>query len=190
MPLYEQHLMQPYWMRLLTAQHAVYLKYNGCIDTDGFQHLAAKALAVLHQDPAYRLIIDLRNNPGGDSRPFQALVNGIKADPAINTRGRIFGLINGLTDSSATLDAGSLSQATRAIMIGQTAEDPIDEYGDNGYHLTLPNSRIQVQYTTAVVNSSSTRFGIPAISVAPTIRQILAGEDPVLQAALEYGRHH
>jgi hypothetical protein len=187
--LYEQNLMQPYWMRVLTAQHAVYLKYNGCVDTNGFQHLAAMALAVLRRDPAYRLIVDLRNNPGGDSQPFQALVNGINTDPAINTRGRIFGLINDLTDSSATLDAGSLSQATHAIMIGQTVEDPIDEYGDNGYQLKLPYSGIQVQYTTAVVNASKTGFGIPDIYVAPTIRQILAGQDPALEAALNYGRH-
>jgi hypothetical protein len=73
-------------------------------------------------------------------------------------------------------------------MIGQPAEDPIDEYGNGGYFLTLPYFRIQVQYTTAVVNGRKTRLGVPDIYVAPTIRQILAGQDPVLRAALNYGR--
>jgi hypothetical protein len=154
---------------------------------NGFPRLAAKALALLRKHPGYRLIVDLRNNPGGDGQPFQALVNGISEDPAVNRRGRIFGLVNGLTDSSATLDAGSLGLGTRTIMIGQPAEDPIDEYGNGGYFLTLPYFRIQVQYTTAVVNGRKTRLGVPDIYVAPTIRQILAGQDPVLRAALNYG---
>jgi hypothetical protein len=186
LPLYQQNLMLPYWMQVLAAQHAVYLRYSECLDSGGFQHLAGQALAVLRQHPDYRLIVDLRDNFGGDSGPFQTLIAGIIADPAINQRGRIFGLVNQLTDSSARVDAGDLSQQTNAIMIGQQAADPIDEYGNDDGILKLPYWGISVQYTTAVVNSSKIEVGVPDIAVAPTIQQVLAGQDPVLQAALDY----
>jgi hypothetical protein len=187
-PLYERHAARPYWMRILRARRVVYLKYNQCLPSHGFQRLAVRALAQLRRHPRYRLIVDLRENGGGDSEPFLTLINGIRHDPAINRPGRIFGLIDWLTDSSATLDAQVLGQESHALLIGQQVEDPIDEYGNNGHSFELPNYGITVQYTTKVVNPTKTRFGIPDIRVAPTLHDLLTGIDPVLTAALAYGR--
>ena len=150
--------------------------------------LAARALAIMRAHPGYRLIVDLRDNGGGDTSPFQSLISGLRTDSALDVTGRIFGLINGNTDSSATLDAGSLSTQVHGLLIGQQAADPIDEYGDDDNVLRLPYGGVQVDYTTAVVNSPDNKVGIPAIKVAPTLRQVLAGTDPVLAAAVSFGR--
>jgi hypothetical protein len=187
LPLYLRDMAQPYWMQILPGQQAIYLKYNDCLNDSGFQQLAAQALAELRTHPGYRLIVDLRDNPGGDTAPFQALISGIAADPAINRTGRILGLINGFTDSSAHLDAYELGQKTRAVLIGQPTEDPIDEYGDE-QDFQLPNSHIFVQYTTGLIDTAGIPWATPNITVTPTLRQTLIGLDPVLQAALSYGR--
>jgi hypothetical protein len=184
--LYERHSSSPYWMLILPADHAVYLKYNQCINGDGFQRLAVRALAVLRRYRSYRLIVDFRGNGGGTTAPFQVLVSGILADPAINKSGRLFGLIDPGTDSSATYDAFELSRETRAILIGQQVEDPIDEYGNDNYVLKLPYSELTLQYTKKVINPTGRPFGTPNVTVAPTLRQVLDGTDPVLQAALTY----
>jgi hypothetical protein len=183
-PLYERHNAWPYWMVILRARHAVYLKYNQCLDNDGFQRLAARALKVLRRHPGYRLIVDLRGNGGGDTTPFQELVSRIRADPAINVRGRIFGLIDSSTDSSAGLDASKLGQETRAILMGQQIEDPIDEFGNDNLSFPLPYSRLIIQYTTKIVNPAKKHHGAPDIVVAPTLHQVMNGTDPVLQRAL------
>jgi hypothetical protein len=81
-PLYLRDKDKPYWLRILSRQRAVYLKYNECLGGNGFQQLAAQALAVLRQHPSYRLIVDLRDNSGGDTEPFTSLIDGIMADPA------------------------------------------------------------------------------------------------------------
>jgi hypothetical protein len=185
-PLYLQHRNEPYWMKVLVRQRAVYLKYNQCLSTGGFASLAARAFAVLQQHPGYRLIVDLRDNPGGDSQPFEALIADIDGDPAVNVRGRIFGLINGFTDSSASVDAHYLQSQTNALLIGQQVADPIDEFGNDNHVLRLPYYGTVVQYTTAVVNPGRQRYGIPDIVVAPTVRDWLTGTDPVLHAALDY----
>jgi hypothetical protein len=184
--LYQQDSSAPYWLKVLPVQHAVYLKYNQCLDDDGFQRLSAEAVGVLRVHPGYRLIVDLRDNPGGDSDPFLALIADIRAAAAVNRHGRVIGLVNGLTDSSATVDAYNLSQQTNAVLMGQQVADPIDEYGNNDGELRLPYHGLLVQYTTLVVNPQLTRYGSPNIVVAPTLDDLLTGTDPVLAAALSY----
>jgi hypothetical protein len=185
-PLYLQHRNLPYWLQVLPAQHAVFLKYNQCRSDDGFQRLAAQALAVLRAHPGDRLIVDLRDNFGGNSSPFHALIAGIQADPAINRPGRVIGLVNDFTDSAAKVDVGDLAGQTRAVLIGTGPADPIDEYGDDDNSFGLPASGLAVQYTTKLLNPSRSPSGIPSIKIAPTLHQVLAGDDPVLAGALSY----
>lgn len=189
LPMFQTRLERPYWLRVLAARHAVYLKYNACLSTNGFQQLAARAGRLLRRHPGFRLIVDLRDNPGGDSTPFEALIHAIRAAPGVNRRGRILGLVNQLSASSATLDAYHLVTQTTAVLVGQPSPDPLDEYGNSGHELRLPRSGLVIKYTTKTFDPRQIRMGIPDIYVAPTIRQILAGQDPALETALDYGRH-
>ena len=184
--LAQTNATSPYWMRVFPARRAVYLKYNRCLPDSGFQRLARQSLAILRQHARYRLIVDLRGNGGGSDTPFRTLIRGIRADPAINRTGRLFGLIDGETDSSATLDANSLGARTNALLIGQEVEDPVDTYGNNTGLLTLPHSHLPVIYTTNVANPSGNRLATPDIVIVPTVSQVLAGTDPVLDRALSY----
>jgi hypothetical protein len=65
-------------------------------------------------------------------------------------------------------------------------EDPIDRYGNDNGLLTLPHSHLEVTYTTKVVNPAGTRLATPDIVITPTVSQVLAGTDPVLDRALGY----
>jgi C-terminal processing protease CtpA/Prc len=136
--------------------------------------------------PAYRLIVDLRDNLGGDDQPFGALVSGIWSDPAVNRPGRIFGLINDFTASAAAVDSYNLGYATNALLIGQQVATPITEFG-NAHLLRLPHYGVLIDVTTADVNPTHTRYGIPDIVVAPTLQDWLTGHDPALAEALGYG---
>ena len=186
LPLYLHDAAEPYWLDVLASQHAVYLKYNQCVDTTGFQQLVAQAVALLNRNPSYRLIVDLRDNVGGDTGPFGSLVNDIETYPQLDRPGRVIGLVNQFTFSAARADVVALQQA-HVLLMGVPPEDPIDEYGDD-QALQLPDSDITVVYTGGVVNGSAVAEGTPGVVIAPTLRQVLAGQDPVLAAALGYGR--
>lgn len=186
LPFYRQRSNQPYWMAVLAAQDAVYLKYNQCLDNDGFQQLAARALALLSAHPAWRLIVDLRFNYGGDSSPVQTVARWISTDPALDRTGRIIGLIDGNVYSSASLDAHILQSQDGAILIGQPTAEQHDTYGDDSGSLRLPHFGVTVQYTTAVVNDTRALYGVPDIAVTPTLDDWLTGTDPVLATALAY----
>ena len=183
---YQQHQSEPYWMTVLAARHAVYLKYNQCLDNDGFQRLAARALALLRAHPAYRLILDLRDNGGGTTSPVQTLVTWIRADPQLDRRSRILVLIDGNDYSSAGFDSYLLQSEANAVLIGQPTAEQADTYGDDTGRLRLPHFGVGVVYTTAVVNQTGARMGVPNIYVAPTLQDWLTGSDPVLATALAY----
>jgi len=185
LPLYLQHQTEAYWMTVLAARHAVYLKYTQCLNNDGFQRLAARALALLRAHPAYRLILDLRDNGGGTTDPVQTLITWIRADPRLRRRGRVLVLINGNDFSSAVFDSYLLQSQANAVLIGQPTAEQADTYGDDG-RLRLPHFGVAVVYTTAVVNETGARMGVPSIYVAPTLRDWLTGSDPVLTAAMAY----
>jgi hypothetical protein len=186
LPRYRQGATRPYWLRVLPAQHAVYLRYSQCLPDNGFQRLAARALAALETHRDYRLVVDLRENGGGDSSPFQSLLHGLRAAPRLRTPGRVIGLVDQFTDSSATVDAQSLKRAG-AVLMGQPPADPLDIWG-NERTFRLPRSGLVIQYTTITVDGARRRWGIPDVVIRPTLAQILAGDDPVLEAALSYQR--
>ena len=96
---------------------------------------------------------------------------------------------NQLTDSAATYDAHLLTSQTNAVLVGQPAEDPVDNYGSSDGLLRLRGSGIVIKYSTKTSDPHQIRMGIPDLSVAPSIGQILAGQDPVLKTALNSGRH-
>lgn len=184
LPGYRQGATRPYWLQVMPTRHAVYLKYNQCLPDAGFQRLAAQALGLLRAHPDYRLIVDLRDNLGGASLPFDSLITGLAGDPRLSAPGRVFGLVNQFTDSSATVDAEHLKDAG-AILIGQPPADPLDSWGD-GRTFRLPRSGLLVGYTTAAINKDGFPWGIPEVVVEPTLTDILTGDDPVLAAALSY----
>jgi hypothetical protein len=84
------------------------------------------------------------------------------------------------------VDARPIAQVLSRLraVIGQQASDPIDEFGNDSHLLHLPHYGVLVQVTTAVINSTQIRYGIPAIKVAPTLADWLTGRDPVLARAL------
>ena len=71
--------------------------------------------------------------------------------------------------------------------MGQPPADPLDIWG-NEQIFQLPRSGLVVQYTTITVDGARSRWGIPDVVIRPTLAQILAGDDPVLAAALSYQR--
>jgi hypothetical protein len=71
------------------------------------------------------LIVDLRDNLGGDTEPFQSLIGGMLASPRLRGRGQTIGLANQFTGSSATLDEHCRQQAVAVLIEQPPAARPI-----------------------------------------------------------------
>ncbi|MGH9768558.1 MAG: S41 family peptidase [Blastocatellia bacterium] len=94
---------------------------------------------VIETNQVDRLVIDLRDNPGGNSGIFQPYLESIRRTPRFNQRGRLFVLMNNGTASSAMIHANSFQLFTQAILIGEPTGGRPNSYGELG-RFNLPNS--------------------------------------------------
>jgi hypothetical protein len=168
-----------HWVEWRPEWHAVYLRYRSCRDHGAFRAVAEETLTLLDTHAEATLVVDLRGNGGGDSSVIRPLLQGLRERDA---GGRTVALIDVGTASSATMNALDL-RSLGATLAGEATADARAGWGEiRGF--VLPNSGMRVSVSTY-------RFGGDPAPVEPDLRVLpsatawLAGEDPVLQAALE-----
>ncbi len=176
--LHRRHPDLDHFVLDLPDEDAVYLRYRRCADRAGFAVVASEALALLDARPSARLVVDVRENPGGASIVIEPLLDGIRARTAGH---RTFVLTDSGTYSSATRNARDL-RALGATLVGEPTGDSIGGWGEVR-SFELPNSGIRVQVSTYLFPGDHEPV-VPDLQVLTSVAAWLAGEDPVLQAAL------
>jgi hypothetical protein len=81
--------------------------------------------------------------------------------------------------------SAALTMAVEIDGLARTWDSPAEQRGYRAQSRPGLVSRRR-PYTSATVNPSGTLLGTPDVVVEPTLAQILAGDDPVLAAALSY----
>jgi hypothetical protein len=187
-PLHEQRTNENYWMTPLEGTRVIYVQYNRCQNGgEPFAAVAERLFGLLDGGAADRLIVDVRHNGGGDSEVDNPLIEGLRGRASWRARGRVMCLIGNATFSSAMWTAHDL-QGVGATLVGSPTGGKPNSYG-NTRTLLLPNSRVIVSYSTRhyqLVQGSDPPSVLPAVAVEPTIDDLRAGRDPVLEAALRF----
>ena len=183
-PLYRQHPELNYWFDYVDASRTLYFQYNVCqnradLPFNQFQQQLQQFVST-HQ--VNKLVIDLRNNTGGNSAILQPFINGLSADPNFNRSDRLFVIIGRLTISSGLLNAISLRQQTQATFVGEATGGKPNHFGEVG-SFRLPNSRLLVNYAkrffTTVPGDPSSLFPDTTIELSST--DFFSGRDPVME---------
>ncbi len=118
--------------------------------------------------------------------------SGLQNPEAPRFAGRVAILIDGLSFSATGETTSLFHFYKKAVFFGE--ECGAGYYGNSSGFMvmaTLPNTRIQVRiplvvYTMAVDGYPKDRGIVPDHPVAPTIDDLLAGRDPVMERALKY----
>jgi hypothetical protein len=184
--LAEQRPDDPLWCAPLQGGRTIYCDFRSY---KGLSSPAAALRAQLAAAAPDKLIIDLRQNGGGDFFVgLRELVDPIAKLPAINRKGRLFVLIGVMTFSAAMSNAAHFRQRTAALLVGEAIGERPNSYQENG-ELTLTNSHLVVSYSTRFYSfapaGGENRIR-PDIPVETTWADVKAGRDPALQRALEY----
>ena len=180
---------EPFWTTVLDGQ-TLYLQYNEVVRngrSESIDQLATEIGTTLDNGGITRLVVDLRYNPGGDDRTYRSLLHVLTTNPVLSPPGSLLVLIGRQTFSAAVLLATELDKQTNAAFIGEPTGGSPNLYG-NPRPLQLPNSGIVVQVSSKyfeVGGPSDHRDAIaPDIAATTSIDDLLAGRDPVLDAAL------
>ncbi|HEX3142355.1 MAG TPA: hypothetical protein VHQ64_00155 [Pyrinomonadaceae bacterium] len=186
-PLYRQHPELNYWFDYVASARTVYFQYNVCQNRADlpFNQFLQQMQQFVGTHQTDKLVIDLRNNSGGDSSILQPLINALATDPGFNRSDRLFVITGRLTISSGLLNAISLRQQTHGTFVGEATGGKPNHFGEVG-SFRLPNSQLLVTYAKKFFSTVS---GDPASLFPDTTIELsaadyFAGRDPVLENIL------
>jgi tetratricopeptide (TPR) repeat protein len=187
-PLSTQHEDQPFWFTALPEQHAVYfqfnLVYNG--DEESLADFSKRLATALDQPDVQRLVIDMRNNTGGDNTLLRPLLIAVIRSK-VNRRGGIYVITSSTTFSAAQNFVNRLQNYTEAIIVGEPTAENVNFYGDP-VGFTLPHSQLEAAVSQLWWQDCDPRdkrvATAPEIVAEATFHDYVAGVDPVLRLAL------
>lgn len=198
---------EEYWSEYWPAARTVYVRWNRfrAMTSPTAEQFAAATLALVDQNPVETLVIDVRQNTGGDSSLFMPLVMGLAMRSnalRANPRFRMYGLTDGGSYSSSLMAAeflvlestlpewGPLPEGAaplRAILAGEPTGGKPAHFGEVK-NFTLPGSRIGGQYSTQYFSlwpGIPDRDALyPALRVDLRSTDYFARHDPVLAAVM------
>jgi hypothetical protein len=189
-PLYEQQPGEMLWWRLLPENRTLYVSQRGVVPgtrsaTNRTQWDQIFALADSAQ--VDKLIIDIRDNGGGNGGLNRYPVQQILRRPALDRRGHLFVITGRRTFSAAQQFANLLEAWTQATFVGEPTGQKPSQYGDRR-PLELPNSHALIQISTIfhqAPNPFDQRGFVPPTWYTPiTSADYAAGRDPALAKIL------
>jgi hypothetical protein len=118
-PMYLQRRAEDFWYTLLPDPETLYLKFNQVRERSSAGLSLIRTIEQVESDLANSsvqyMVLDLRNNPGGNVRASTPLTEWVRNEDEINQQDHLFVLIGRQTFSAATLFTVDLEQATQAI---------------------------------------------------------------------------
>ena len=190
LPLYRRTGGSAYEYSYLPEARTLYFAYNSCRDLPDrpFAAFAAGLWDTIRKSRVEKLVIDLRNNSGGDSSILDPFIADLAAAKETNRKGRLSVIIGRRTFSSAILNALDLKKKTAAVFYGEPTGGKPNHYGEMEM-LTLPHLKLKVSYSTKYFRfvDGDDLSMMPDVTVELSMDDYLDLRDPVLEAILAEG---
>jgi Peptidase family S41 len=162
-----------------------------------FEHTITDAFKQVQDSNIQYLILDIRNNQGGDFEPGRLLLSYLLSNPieylpnsneqrtiipkANCYRGKLYILVNGGSFSNSGIVSSYLESAGRGIFVGEETAGNRTILSGNPITKSLPNTKIECQISASkfmISNAINDGHGvIPAHYITPGIVNILRNED-------------
>jgi hypothetical protein len=141
--LWQRNPARFYWFEYLQDQKLIYVNYRIVKDMpdETIKAFCNHLFEFVENNSVERLVLDIRQNSGGDNRLNQPLVHGLICNQKVNQRGRLFTIIGRHTFSAAMNLAVDLERNTKTLFVGEPTGASPNHYGENA-DVTLPHSRI------------------------------------------------
>jgi hypothetical protein len=181
-PLYLQHPAQRF---LLVARPPyIYARINNILNSPtetlaGFwQRLAAE-----YDKKPRPLILDLRQNGGGDNTLLSPILLGIDRRPRFKRAHNLYVIIGRATQSAAENLVARLQRVADVTTVGEPSGETPSQYGDP-IAVRLPYSKIMFHVATRYYHEGGAppNLTVPTLSAALTSREYRDGVDPALRA--------
>lgn len=149
LPIYAKKSDENLWYEYREKEQDLYIKYNSCREYGEIliKDKIIDIIKFIENNKIHKVIVDLRNNMGGDSTLLEPLIDYIKKHKLINIKGNLKVVIGRETFSSALLNAYQFKFETNATIIGEPSGGKPNCYGEI-LRFNLPNSKFNISYST------------------------------------------
>jgi Peptidase family S41 len=182
-PLYLLQRDAPLWHTYLPESQTVYFNFKGYPSRDAFRKFAADLFGSIDSLPVKRLVVDMRQNGGGDfTRGRDYIIPEVKKRANINRRGHLFVITGRWTFSAGMTNATDFRKETNALLVGEPTGGRPNNYGENREFI-LPNSHLSVWVSTQFYKfqEEDTPAVMPDQRIDPDWPGYRAGRDPVME---------
>lgn len=175
------------WFAASSDKKTIYIKFRRYTPSSSMESFATKALAFINQHQSDNLIIDLRDNFGGDFFVGLKLAQFLVLADTIDWKDGVYVLIDNVTFSAAMSNAAQFSQILNAKLIGSPTGARPSGYQDMG-QFVLPNSRLEVTYSKRLYHfkEDGRNALYPDVSVEVSIDDIKNSYDSQLRWVLDH----
>jgi hypothetical protein len=181
--LADQHPGDPFWCVHIASASSVYCDFRSYT---GLSKHRTAMLTLISQTTPEKLVIDLRDNGGGDYTVGERnLIRPVKQLDSINRKGHLFVLIGPQTFSAAMNNAAQFRAQTAATLVGATIGEKPNSFQEPR-EMRLPNSKLVVRYSTrwyAFVESGPNTIE-PDVPVPQSWVDYAGGQDSALNYVL------
>ena len=184
-PLYRQKPGEPFWFTYLEDAQTVYVNFRGYA---ALGENAKKLFDFIDHHPVKKLVIDMRQNGGGDFfEGRKHLIQPLKQRSSVSQKGRLFVITGRGTASAAMANAIDFRKELNAILVGEPTGERPNSYQERK-DMKLPNSGIFVSYSTQYYKflDEDILAVMPDQRIDPDWRDYKAGRDPVMEWIFSY----
>jgi hypothetical protein len=181
LPLYRQKPDEQFWSTYLSDSQTVYVNFRGY--RQSFDERAKELLSLIKQNSAKRLVIDVRQNKGGDfTKVRNGLLPGLKGIATLRVPGNFYVITGRSTQSAAVVNSIDFRKQLHAILVGEPTGGRPNGYSEHG-EFKLPNSKLTVSYSSRYYKfqDSDTPAVMPDKLIEPDWKSYKSGRDPVLE---------
>ena len=181
LPLYRQRPDEQFWFTYLPDAQTIYVNFRGY--RDAFDEHADELLASIKEHSPKRLVIDVRQNRGGDfTKVRKRLMPGLKQNSLLRKPGGLFIITGRATQSAAVVNTVDFRKEMNAVVVGEPTGGRPNGYSEHG-DFKLPNSHLVVSYSWKYYKfqDQDTPAVMPDKLIEPDWQAYRAGRDPVME---------
>jgi hypothetical protein len=170
------------WYAPIENTEAIYINFESYPSFDEMQVFGEKLVTYIDKNNKHKIIIDMRNNGGGDLFVGVVLAYALNLADSIDWKNGVFVLTSNKTFSAATSNAALFKQLLNAKIVGQATGSNPTGYQDMD-SFTLPNSKLVITYSKRKFNlSSKVKQGLqPNVSLFYNWNDYKNGKDTIMQ---------
>ncbi len=144
------------WFSSLNDSKTIYINFKAYPPEDEMNNFSKQIYQFIEENKSEHLIIDLRDNYGGDFFKGLILSSYLNTCDSINWNANVYVLINRKTYSAAMVNAMQFKQILNAKLVGETTGANPNGYQDLG-QFSLPNSKLLITYSKRLFRFQETK---------------------------------